>query len=288
MDGWNMEHCLPDHARRHFINLRGLRLERDLRDYQARLRDFRSEWAAKSAVRLGWQDAKEWKMSEEYLDALASGYVQDAIDTCNLYDIPLTSQICQCLEQSAAGYLVGQYGNKLRMHGATPASVKVPLSMRQSLAGQIQNRNFPILSEIQIMLEKARVASQKGRTTVTSEKSHPTSIFVQNIHQEGGYMNASQNGDVQIQQLTVSDLELFAASFSDMRALLKQQEPSVEIDESVGLLAGAQRAAASKDEGKMMGYLKQIPTKSWELVKATAPQVLSQSLLHFLKEHNLA
>jgi hypothetical protein len=51
-----------------------------------------------------------------------------------------------------------------------------------------------------------------------------------------------------------------------------------------GLLAGAEKAAATKDENRMLGYLKQIPSKAWEVGKVVAPQIL----LHYLKLRGLA
>jgi hypothetical protein len=31
---------------------------------------------------------QEWSYKEELSEALATGYIQDAIDTCDMYDIP--------------------------------------------------------------------------------------------------------------------------------------------------------------------------------------------------------
>ncbi len=52
----------------------------------------------------------------------------------------------------------------------------------------------------------------------------------------------------------------------------------------VGLLARAEKAAGEKDEDKMLGCLKEIPSKAWEIGKAVVPQVL----LHYLKLHGMA
>ena len=73
-------------------------------------------------------------------------------------------------------------------------------------------------------------------------------------------------------------------ALAELRAFFKKQEESVDADEYVGLLASAEKAAGEKDEGKMLGYLKQIPSKAWEIGKAVVPQVL----LHYLKLRGMA
>jgi hypothetical protein len=70
----------------------------------------------------------------------------------------------------------------------------------------------------------------------------------------------------------------------EIRAFFKRQPESVDTDEYVGLLAGAEKAAGEKNPSKMLDYLKQIPSQGWELIKPAAPQVL----LHYLKQYGLA
>jgi len=71
--------CLPEAARRHFINLRNIRLDAETGKYRERLVKLRTQIAARSQGRSGWQEMEEWKYKEELSDALAAGYIQDAL-----------------------------------------------------------------------------------------------------------------------------------------------------------------------------------------------------------------
>jgi hypothetical protein len=273
-------HCLPEGAKRHFIDLRNIRLGRESAKYQARLTELRQQIAAKSQGRSGWQEMEEWKYKEEFLDSLATGHVQDALETCRLYDIPLTQAVCDCLVRAAEELLVVQYQNVLRTQAQGVADVTIPLSVRQ----QGDSRSRKIMPHIRVMVEAARVEDVKKRVVMAKEKEKLGDSYTQNITQHGGVMNASQTGDVSAQQLTIGELDNLRPALAAMRAFFKKQEESVDADEYVGLLARAEKAAREKDESKMLGYLKQIPRGAWEIGKAVVPQVL----LHYLKLHGMA
>lgn len=98
-----------------------------------------------------------------------------------------------------------------------------------------------------------------------------------------GVLNASQTGNVYAQQITVQELADLRTALAEVRTVLKAESQSLETDEHVGLLAMAERAASDKDESKMLDYLKQIPSKAWDVGKVVVPQVL----LHYLRLHNL-
>ena len=101
--------CLPEGARKHFINLRNVQLESETAKYQARLKEFRGQLAAQNMLgRWGGQETEEWKFKEELRDSLATGFVQDAFATCQLYDIPLTNPICDCLLKAVEEFLDSQ------------------------------------------------------------------------------------------------------------------------------------------------------------------------------------
>ena len=135
------------------------------------------------------------------------------------------------------------------------------------------------------MIEKARVEHLKKKADNRKSKKRSTeTTYTQNIIQHGGVMNASQTGDVSAQQLTVGELDNLRPALGEIRAFFKKRPESVDTDEYLGLLAGAEKAAGEKNESKMLDYLKQIPSKGWELIKPVAPQVL----LHYLKQHGLA
>jgi hypothetical protein len=272
--------CLPEGARKHFISLRNIRLEAETARYRKRLIELRAQLAARNQGRSGWQEMEEWKYKEELSDSLATGFVQDAFETCTLYDIPLTQSICDCLGKAVEDLLGIQYQNALNAQAQGVADVKIPLSVRQQ--GNMGSRR--IMPQIRVMIEKARVEDLKKRTAMAKEQQKSGYTYTQNITQHGGVMNASQTGNVSAQQLTVGELENMRPALAEMRAFFRKQDESVDTDEYVGLLASAEKAASEKNESKMLGYLKQIPGKAWEIGKSVAPQVL----LHYLAKHGLA
>jgi hypothetical protein len=272
--------CLPQEARKHFINLRNIRLEAESGAYRKRLVELRSQIAARNQGRSGWQELEEWKYKEEMSNNLATGYVQDAFDTCSLYEIPVTQPLCDCLVKAVENLLDTQYQHSLRVQAQGGSDVKVPLSVRSE--GQMRARK--VMPQIRVMVEKARVEDLKKRTAMVNEQKKIGDTYMQNITQHGGVMNASQTGNVSAQQLTVGDFENLRPALAEIRAFFKTQQESAEMDEYVGLLASAEKAAGEKNESKMFGYLKQIPSKAWEIGKVVAPQVL----LHYLKLRGLA
>ena len=273
--------CLPPTARRYFIDLRNNQLGRETERYQTRLKDLRAQLAARNQGRSGWQEVEEWKYKEEMLDSLAIGYVQDAFATCQLYDIPLTRPVCDCLVRAAEQLVTVQYRAALQAQGQGVADVKIPLSVRQD-SGTTRLRR--IMSQIRPMIEAARVEDERKRIAVTQENEKYANKYTQVIMQHGGVINASQTGNVSAQQLTVEELGDLGSALASMRSFFKNQAESVDADEYIGLLASAQKAANEKDEGRMLGCLKQIPSQAWEIGKTVIPQVL----LHYLKLHGLA
>jgi hypothetical protein len=272
--------CLPEGARKHFIDLRNIRLGTESKRYQTRLTQLRAQIAAKNQGRSGWQEMEEWKFKEEMSESLATGYLQDAFDTCTLYEIPLTQPLCDCLEEAVEQLLDYQYQNALKTHALGGSDVRIPLSVRNE--GKVRARK--IMPQIRVAIEKARVEDAKKRLAMAKEKEKSGNTYMQNITQHGGVMNASQTGDVSAQQLTVGELDKLRPALAEMRAFFKQQGESADVDEYVGLLASAEKAAKEKNESKMLGYLKQIPGAAWEIGKAVVPQVL----LHYLKLRGMA
>jgi hypothetical protein len=272
--------CLPEGARKHFINLRNIRLAAETGVYRKRLIELRSQIAGRNQGYSGWQEVEEWKYKEELSNNLAKGYVQDAVDTCVLYDVPLTQSLCECLLKASEHLLDIQYQSSLKTQAQGGSDVKVPHSVR--LQGNLRARS--IMPQIRVMVEKVRVEDMKKRTVMVNEQKKRGDTYTQNITQHGGVVNASQTGNVSAQQLTVGDLENLRPAIAEIRAFFRNQQESVDTDEYVGLLASAEKAAGEQDENKMLGYLKQIPSTAWEIGKTVAPQVL----MHYLKQRGLA
>jgi hypothetical protein len=280
----DLKNCLPDGAQRHFIDLRNIRLETESARYQTRLRDLRAQRAAKGQGRSGWQEMEEWKYKEDFSNNLATGYLQDTFETCKLYDIPLTRQLCDCLIGAVEDLLLSHYKNALTIHAQGVSDIKVPLVVRQQMAGDLSAKRFKIMPQIRVMIETARVEDEKRWAAIVGEKQNTGDIYNQNITQHGGVMNASLTGNIIAQQIAVSEFESLQPALAAMRTFFKNQEDSLDADESIGLLASAERAASEKDEGKMLACLKQIPAKAWDVGKTVIPQVL----LHYLKLNGLA
>ncbi|HXY24473.1 MAG TPA: hypothetical protein VEI73_07460 [Candidatus Acidoferrum sp.] len=153
--------CLPANTRKHFIDLRNIRLGVEIARYQERVTQLRAQIAARNQGRSGWQEMEEWKCKEEFLNSLATGYVQDAFETCRLYDIPLTQSICDCLVKAVEELLDVQYMHALQAQGQGLGDVRVPLSVRQQ--GNLPSRR--IMPQIRVIIETARVEDLKRSTS---------------------------------------------------------------------------------------------------------------------------
>jgi hypothetical protein len=272
--------CLPENARRHFIDRRNVRSHNETEKYQLRLSEFRAQMAARNQGRSGLQQAQEWTFKQELSERLAAGYVEDALETCRLYDIPLTASICNCLVKATQELLEIQYRHALQAHAQGVAEVRVPLSVRQQ--GNLES--IKVTNRIKVIVETARVEDSRRRAELAKEKQKYGDTYTQNITQHGGVMNATQTGNISAQQLTVAEIDGLRPALAEMRAFFKKQGESVDVDEYIGLIASAEKAAGEKNESKMLNYLKQIPAHAWEVGKAVLPQVL----LHYLKARGLA
>jgi len=141
------------------------------------------------------------------------------------------------------------------------------------------------MKRIRVMIETARVEDAKARLTMTTpkEKTGDVYSYTQHITQHGGVINASQTGNVSSQQLNVGELGELRTVLAEVRSALKRQDNSVDVDEHIGLLASADKAANEGNENKMLGFLKQIPEKTWDIGKVVIPQ----AVLAYLKAHGI-
>lgn len=270
--------CLPQHAMSHFVSLRNIRLEVETKTYQLKLIESRQNAAAHGVLKSGFQQAAEWQLKEKMFEELALGYVEDVLETCKLYDITVTHPFCERLLQAVNDLLVAQYKNALQAHAQGISDVRIPLSVRSRM-GNLPR--FPgVLNRVRVILEKARVEDEKARRAMMRNSAGNT--YSQTINQYGGVMNASQTGNVYVQQLTAEQLNTLRPELAAVRAALKAQG-SLDADENVGVLAKAEKAAGEGDEDKMLGILKQIPAKVWDIGKG----VLSGTLLAYLKAHGI-
>ena len=270
--------CLPQLAVPHFVELCNVRINSESRNYQQKLSQSQAQAAANGSIRSGAQELREWQLKEDQSNALATGLAQDFLDTCKLYDIPLTQTLCDCLLKAVEEMLHAHFRNALNAHAqGVPSAPKIPLSVRSRMSVP----RFPVLSSVRVMIEKARVEDERSRNAMTKEKS-TGNTYHQNIYQSGGILNASQTGNVNVQHLNSEQLIALQPDLASVRAALRGHG-SLEADESIGLLAGAEKAAKEGDEGKMIGLLKQVPAKAWDIGKP----VISAMLLGYLKTHGI-
>jgi len=205
--------CLPEAARKYFIDLRNIRLKAETDRYQQRLTELRVQLAARGQGRSGWQEMEEWKYKEELSNALATGYIQDAIETCDLYGIPLTDSLCNCFVRAIEELINAQYQSALKVQAEGLSDVKIPLPVRQQ--GNLRVRQ--IMPQIRVMIEKARVECQK-KALVENDKGKPGSNYTQNITQHGGVINTSQSGNVTTHQLAGNTVNMNDQSDAIKRA----------------------------------------------------------------------
>lgn len=158
-------------------------MESESAKYQERLTKFRADLAAKNMLnRWGGQAVEEWKYKQELHDYLALGYVQDAFETCRLYDVPITQPFCDCLLKAVADMLEAWYQQTLKAQGqGLPGSVSIPLAVRQ----QGSRSSKGIMPRIRVMVETAHVDDAKKRAETGKQRQEHKSI-ADDIHTENG------------------------------------------------------------------------------------------------------
>jgi hypothetical protein len=124
--------------------------------------------------------------------------------------------------------------------------------------------------------------------TYSSKPSGHTTNYIQHVTQSGTGSSVSQLGDTHTNILQIGDMSGLKQELARIRAALKAQPESLEVDEVLGSLASAERAAQSNDEHKVKHALSTITKGGWEMVKKAAPTLGSEVLLHYLKQHGMA
>lgn len=154
-----------------------------------------------------------------------------------------------------------------------------PEDVRAELAYWSQELSRHLVKSQEFEMISARLRQLEHRERILT-LSPPTVYNQINTQHGSGIMNVSQAGNVSVQQLTAGELDELRQALADVRSAFKQQD-SIDADEYVGSLASAEKAARAGDEHKMLGFLKQIPERAWDISKVVIPQVL----LAYLKAH---
>jgi len=76
-----------------YIRVRAQKHEEAMANYQQRLTSLRSESAARGSVLSGQQLLSEWQLSETFIGATATGFLEAALETCELYKVTLDQSL---------------------------------------------------------------------------------------------------------------------------------------------------------------------------------------------------
>jgi hypothetical protein len=160
---------LPPEARKHYINLRNLRDRTELEQYNDQLRSMKSEAAARGSVRSGAFMKQTSDLQKNFVDSTVHGFIEDALATCALYEIPLTKELCKGLEEAARGSLMAKYsrGPYIQPIGGHDW----PAGATKQLKEEWDREKFKSLPKIAVMIETARVADERKRTEEMANKA---------------------------------------------------------------------------------------------------------------------
>jgi hypothetical protein len=215
--------CLPESARKHFIDRRNVRSETDTEGYLSRLRELRSQMAARGQIRSGLDQVQEWKIKQEHLERLATGYVEAALETCRLYDIPLTESMCSCFLSATREFLDIQYRY---------------LQEQMQGAGQQSNmETIKIMNRIKVAVETARVQDAKERNAMAKEKESPQVLY--NVSGPNARINI-QSTDLSTNIVNVES----AALFDKLRNVIQESVQDADAIKRLSEQVDAMQAAA--------------------------------------------
>lgn len=85
------------------------------------------------------------------------GLLEAALETCELYEIPLDQNLSSCIENEIKGFIEKQFGHALRNHSASKRGSMLPTNIKRVFEGRTPAATFGILNPIQIRLERARI-----------------------------------------------------------------------------------------------------------------------------------
>ena len=130
--------------------------------------------AEKNLFHSGWYLKQRSELKTQFADVLAYGYMEEALATCKLYDVPLTRPFCASLEEAAKQMLLSFYRNIIQAQGTGVAGFRMPASAVEAVNQQASNRRFSIMPKIAVMIEAARVADEKKRGEEMANKASRT------------------------------------------------------------------------------------------------------------------
>jgi hypothetical protein len=266
--------CVPADAREHYNNLFKERTKAERNKYNAKIQAIRNQTAAQSVRSSGHADKASWEAKAEQLDGLAIGCVEDVLEVYRERELALTPAICSCLAETAREYLDTVYRNQLKISGDGMPG----FSLLNSSIQEMPTRKFAALPRINVLIERARLASVKKKTeTPGSMTVNHTYQITQNV--SGSHNNVAAMGDIAAhQQYNFNQL---AVELESLRKELSQH-PNVDVGD-LKLLEEAEQAAKQNDETRLQRVLKKVKGGTWEIVSGSGLEVGKQLLIGYIK-----
>jgi hypothetical protein len=172
----DMNDCLPTvEAKKHYVRLSGSRRKKSVETRNAGLANIRQDAAMRGHRRAGKTFSALADLSAASIDELTKGLVEDAIATCNLYDIELTRELCACFEQAAHDHLETQK-DFLIQHQSQSLPYE-PTQLVQALQSRIEIKKFSVMNDIGVLIERARVEDETRRQALAKSSYKPPKRF---------------------------------------------------------------------------------------------------------------
>jgi hypothetical protein len=243
--------------------------------YDAKLLAIRNALAAQGVRSSGHADKASWEAKADFLDSLAIGFVEDVLDVYKERELALTPAICSSLTETAREYLDTAYRNQLKLY----ADGMLGFRLLNSCIQEMPTRKFAAMPKINILIERARLASVKKKSEV------PSSATVYNLTQHNyGSHNVTMTGDITAQQQY--NVNQLAVELESLRNALKSQQSPIDA-EDLKLLEDAENAAKENDQTKLQRCLGKVSEGTWEFAKSAGMEIGKQALIAFLKVHGV-
>lgn len=272
----DFKNCLPADARGYYIELSKHRAQAERTKHDAAQQKLLREAAARGHVRSGGTCAAQWNLRAEYLDATAIGFVEDLLTVYEERELALTPTTCTCIANTAHEHLNTVYQQQLKLS----AEGLLGFHLLNSSVQEMSTRKFQAMPKINIMIERARMASAKregaGKQPPATINHITNNTYMQNV--SGSHNAVTMLGDVaQQQQFNFNQL---AVELESLRSKIKSQTIDAE---DLKLLEDATSAAKEHDETKLRRCLRAISKGAWEAAKSAGVELSKQGLIELAR-----
>jgi len=277
----DFKECVPADARAYYTELFKQRTSTERAKYDAKLLTIRNAIAAQGVRSSGHADGASWEAKADFLDAPAIGYVEDVLEVYKERELALTPVICSCLVDTAREFLDTVFRQQLQLSADGMLGFRLLNSCIQEMA----TRKLSAMPRINILIEKARLASVKVKRSEVPRNVTINNSYTQNI--TGAHDNVTMTGNLAVQQqYTANDFNQLAVDLESLRHALGAQ-PTTVYAEDIKSLGDAENAAKNHDQTKLQSYVEKISKGVWEFAKSTGMEVSKQALIAFLRTHSI-